>query len=100
VLEIAQRKPLQMGKNPIPQIGLAAPRETVDIDAPAVTKKALHSGGAEDQQRILDQRAIAGRGAKRGIDAALDQPRQANAGEVGGNQRQNAQDEKPSMPVN
>jgi hypothetical protein len=72
----------------------------VDIDAPAVAKKSLQRGGAEDQQRIPEQRATGVRGAKRRIDAAFDQPGEGDAGKVRADQRKNTQDEKAAMPVN
>ena len=59
VLEIAERQLLQMGEHPIAQIGLAAAREAMNIDAPAVAKKTLQRGGAENQQRVgQEQRAL------------------------------------------
>jgi hypothetical protein len=44
----------------------------VNIDAPAVAEKPLQRGGAEDQQRVMDQRWIADFGAEGGIDTVLD----------------------------
>jgi len=58
----------------------------------------LQRGGAEDPQRVFDERTMAVR-AKSRIDTALDQPGQGDAGEVGGNQRQNAEDKKTAMAL-
>ena len=71
----------------------------MNVDAPAVAKKSLHRGGAEDQQRIAEQRAL-GAMVKSGIDAALDQPRQGDAGEIGADQRKNAENEETAMTIN
>jgi len=48
----------------------------------------------------MDQRWIAVFGAERGIDPVLDQPWQRNAGEVGGDQRKNTENEKTAVAVN
>jgi len=46
----------------------------------------------------VEQRALAAM-AKSGIDAALDQPRQGDAGEICADQRKNAEDKKAAMAV-
>jgi hypothetical protein len=37
-----------MSEHSIAQVGFAAARETVDVDAPTVAKESLQRGGAED----------------------------------------------------
>ncbi len=59
----------------------------------------MQRGGAENQKRVLEQRSLGIARAERRIDAALDQPRQSDAGEIGGDQRNNAEDEEISMTV-
>ena len=49
VLEIIQRQFLQVGEDAIPQIRLAAPREAIYIDAPAIAETTLEHGRAQDQ---------------------------------------------------
>ena len=88
-----------MSEDPIAQIRLAAARKTMNIDAPAVAEKTLQRCRAEDQQRIVDQRSVSFAGMKGGIDAALDQPRQGDAGEIGGDQRQDAEKYKPAVAL-
>src|SRR5581483_4106243 len=99
MLKKAQRQGLQVREDPVAQIGLAAPREAVDIDAPAVAEKTLKGGGAKNQQRILDQRAPPASAVERGVDAALDEPGQRDAGEIRGDEREDAQDEKTPIAV-
>jgi hypothetical protein len=48
----------------------------------------------------LSQRSAGLFSAESGIDAALDQPRNGDARQIRGDQRQNAEDEKTAMPVN
>jgi putative intracellular protease/amidase len=50
------------------------------------------------QQRILEQRST-GAAVKRGVDAAFDQPRQGDAGEIGSDQRKKAEDEKAAVAL-
>jgi hypothetical protein len=47
----------------------------------------------------VEQRAIAGTLAKSRVDTVLDQPRQGDAGEIGGNQRNDAENKKPAMAI-
>jgi hypothetical protein len=61
-----------VGKHPIAQIGFAATRETMNIDAPAVAEKALQCRAEQDQRGIFDRRAPAVRAAQRRVDPALD----------------------------
>ena len=83
----------------VPKVGFAAARETVDVDAPEVAEKPLQRRGTENQQRILEQGTI-GVGADRRIDAALDQPGQGDAREIGSDERENAKDEKTPVAIN
>ena len=46
VLEITERQLLQMSENPVAQIGFAAARKAVNIDAPTVAKEPLKRRGA------------------------------------------------------
>src|SRR5262245_9979537 len=99
VLKITHRKPLQVGKDPVPQIRFTAAREAVDVDAPAIAKQSLHCRRAENQQGIIELRDRSLLGGQSGIDAALDQPGQSDTGEIGGDQRKNTEDDKPAVAV-
>jgi hypothetical protein len=87
VLKIAERQFLQMREDLVAQIRLAAAREAVDVHAPAIAKQALQRGGAEDQERVANQRGFAGFRLERAIDAVLDQPWQRDARQIGGDER-------------
>jgi hypothetical protein len=89
-----------MRKHAIAQIGFAAAREAVNVDAPAVTEKSLQRRAEQNQRGILDQRALAVRAAQRRVDAALDQPRQGDTGKVGGNEREDAEKQEPAVAIN
>src|SRR5258706_3958390 len=88
-----------MRKNPIAQVCLAAAREAVNIDAPAVAEKPLERRRAEDQQGIMKQRQTSIFGVQRGIDAALDQPGKRDAGQISGDQRQDAEENQPAIAL-
>ena len=100
VLKIAERQLLQMSEHDVAQISLAAARETVNVDAPAEAQKPLQRGRAQYQQRVGQQRNVAFLSAQRRVDAAFDQPRQGDAGEIGGDQGNNADNEQPAVAVN
>jgi len=89
-----------MGEHDFAQIGLAAARETVNVDAPAEAKETLQCGRANYQQRVGQRRSVAILGPQRRVDAALDQPRQGDAGEIGGDEGNNAEQEQPAVAVN
>jgi len=89
-----------MGKNAIAQIGFAAPRETVNVDAPTVAEKSLQRRAEQNQRGIFDQRPLGVSGPERRIDTALDQPRQRDTGEVGGDEREDAENEEPAVAIN
>ena len=71
----------------------------MNVDAPAVAEKSLHRGGAKDQQRIPEQRTVRCPVVESGIDAALDQPGQGDAREIGADQREDAEDKETTMTV-
>jgi hypothetical protein len=87
ILKVAQRQFLQMQEYPVAEIRFTTARETVDIDTPAIPEKPLKSGGEQNQQRVLNQRAL-GVGVQRRIDAAFDQPRQRDAGKISADERE------------
>jgi hypothetical protein len=82
-----------MGEHDIAQIGLAAARETMNVDAPTEAKETLQRGRPDNQQRVGQQRGGVLLGSQSGIDAALDQPGQGDAGEIGGDQGNDAEQE-------
>jgi hypothetical protein len=82
VLEIAKRELLQMRKNFFAQIGFRFARKTIDIDAPAIAKKALEDRAHQDQQRKINQRDAGQFLLHRRIDAFLDQPWQRDPRDI------------------
>jgi hypothetical protein len=89
-----------VGEHHVAQVGLAAARKTVNVNTPAKTKKTLKRSRAENQQWVSNERFVTALGAQRRIDAAFDQPRQGDAGEIGGDQRNNTEEEQPAIAVN
>jgi hypothetical protein len=100
VLEVTEWQLLQVGKHPIAQIGFAAARETMNMDAPAIAEEALQCRAEQNQRGIFDQRALAIRAAQRRVDTALNQPRQRDTGQVGGDEREDAENEKAAVAIN
>jgi hypothetical protein len=88
-----------MREHPVAQIRLATAREAVNVYAPAVAKETLQTGGAKNQQWIIELRIVGFPGGQRRIDAALDQPGQSDAGKVGGDERNDAENDKPAIAV-
>ena len=86
MLEVAERELLQMRKHLFAQIGLRFARKTVDVDAPAVTKKALEDCRQQDQQRKINQRNAGQLLLYRRVDAFLNQPGQRDSGQIGADQ--------------
>jgi hypothetical protein len=72
----------------------------VDVDAPAITEKTLKRCRAENQDRVIKQRALRLGDTERRIDTPLDQPGQRDAGQIRGDQRENAEDQIAAVPVN
>ena len=72
----------------------------MNVNAPAEAKETLQRGRADDQQRVGQQRGAALLGPQRRVDATLDQPRQGDAGEIGGDQGNDAEQEQPAIAVN
>src|SRR4029077_16647638 len=87
MLEVAEGQLLQVGEYPVPPVRLAAAREAVNIDPPAIAEKSLQRGGAQNQKRILERKRFTGAAVERGIDAALDQPGDRHAGKIGCDKR-------------
>ena len=86
MLKISERELLQMRKNFFAQIGFRFARKTVDVDAPAVTKKALEDCRQQDQQRKINQRNAGQLLLYRRVDAFLNQPGQRDSGQIGADQ--------------
>jgi hypothetical protein len=88
-----------MGKDGVPEIPLDVAREPEDMRAPEITEEALEAGGRHDQGGVLPQGDIAPFNGKKCVEGVLRQPRDGQAAHVGDDQRSEADEQEPTVPV-
>ena len=99
VLEIAERQPLEVGEQGVPDVPLDVPGEAEDVGAPEVAEDPLADCGENDQGGIAEEvpRVIPGR--RQAVQGQAREPRDQKMHDIRAQQGQDAQKEEPAMPA-